>query len=200
MTYIWNENLHGQRVSRSNKHRQNQFLHPDHWIQIPKSRECDKHIWFVVRLRIGPVAASLNRLTDLLLRTIAASHSTTKTCGHLDSQSKNNNTFAFEEAHTDGMCPKIKGHVPLTSDHQFGSIKHHLDLFTLILWDTNINPENMNITSFGDSTHLTYITKISSWMPPTIGHLLENVLYGMPQLQHYKFGWQISNLTSSLMP
>ena len=41
-------------------------LQLDHWIQIPKSQEQDKHIWFVVRLKIGPVAASLNRLIDLL--------------------------------------------------------------------------------------------------------------------------------------
>ena len=44
---------------------QKQFLHLDHWIQIPKYREHDKHIWFVVRLRIGPVAVSLNRLIDI---------------------------------------------------------------------------------------------------------------------------------------
>ena len=31
-----------------------------------KSRECDKHIWFVVRLGIGPVATSLKRPIDLL--------------------------------------------------------------------------------------------------------------------------------------
>ena len=39
---------------------QKQFLHPDHWIQPPKSREHDKHIWSAVRLRFGPVAAFLN--------------------------------------------------------------------------------------------------------------------------------------------
>ena len=45
---------------------QKQFLQLDHWTHLPKSRECDKHIWFVFRLRVGPVAASLNRLIDLL--------------------------------------------------------------------------------------------------------------------------------------
>ena len=40
-------------------------LHLDHWIQ-PKSREHDKHIWSVVRLRFEPVAESLNGLIDLL--------------------------------------------------------------------------------------------------------------------------------------
>ena len=114
-----------------------------------------------------------------------------QTCAHLDSQSKNNNTLTFEEAYTYGMHPQTKGHVPLTSVYQFGSIKHHLDLLTLILWDTNINPENMSIASFSDSTHLTYITKISSGTQPTISHLLENIQYGIQQSQHYNFGWQV---------
>ena len=30
-----------QRVNRSNIHSEKQFLHPDDWIQIPKSRECE---------------------------------------------------------------------------------------------------------------------------------------------------------------
>ena len=34
---IWNGNLHGQRVNRNNKHSQKQFLHLDHWTQLPKS-------------------------------------------------------------------------------------------------------------------------------------------------------------------
>ena len=81
----------------------------DHWTQLPKSRECYKHIWFVVRLRIGPVAASLNRLIDLLWRTIAASHSTTRTCAQLDIQLQNNTTsFPFEEAHTKGTHHRSK--------------------------------------------------------------------------------------------
>ena len=53
------------------------------------------------------------------------------------------------------MCPQIKGHASLPSIQKFGSIKHHLDLFTLILLGTNINP-----SSFSDLTHLTYITKV----------------------------------------
>ena len=40
------------------------------------------------------------------------------------------------------MHPQIKGHASLPSAQQFGFIKHHLDLFMLILPDTNINPEN----------------------------------------------------------
>ena len=36
-----------------------------HWIEIPKSREhAMKHIWFVVRFKIGPVTASLTGLID----------------------------------------------------------------------------------------------------------------------------------------
>ena len=72
-----------QQVDRSNRHSQKQFLHLDHWIQPPNSRECDKHIWSVVRLRFGPVAASLNRLIDLLWRAIATSHNRTTTCAQL---------------------------------------------------------------------------------------------------------------------
>ena len=43
----------GQRVNRSNKHSQKQFLHPDHWIEIPKSREHDEHIWFEADLGLN---------------------------------------------------------------------------------------------------------------------------------------------------
>ena len=141
MTCIWNGSLHGQRVDRSNKYSQKQFLHPNHWIQIPKSRKCDKHIWFVVRPRIGPVAASLNRLIDLLWRRIAASYSTTKTCAHLENQLQNKSTFSpLKKAHAEGMHLQIKWHTSLPSVQQFGSIKHYLDLFTLILLDANRNP------------------------------------------------------------
>ena len=83
MSCIWNGNLHRQRVSRSNRHSQKQFLHLDHWIQPHKSRKHDKHTWSVVRLRLGPVAASLNSLIDLLWRIIATSHITTTTCAQL---------------------------------------------------------------------------------------------------------------------
>ena len=83
MSCIWNGNLHGWKVNRSNRHSQKQFLHLGHWIQPPKSRECDKHICSVVRLRFGPVAPSLNSLIDLFWRTIATSHSTTTTCAQL---------------------------------------------------------------------------------------------------------------------
>ena len=31
----------------------------DHWIENPKSKDHNEHIWFVVRLSIGPVTASL---------------------------------------------------------------------------------------------------------------------------------------------
>ena len=95
MTCVWTRNLHGWRANRSNKHSQKQFLHPDCWIQIAKSREHIKHIWFVVRLMIDPVAASLNRLIDLLWKTIATPNSTTRACAQLDSQLQNNSTFCL---------------------------------------------------------------------------------------------------------
>ena len=78
---------------------QKQFLHPDHWIQTPESRECDKYIWSVVRLRLGPVAASLNRLIELLWRTIATSHSTTTTCTHLIVNQRTITLFLWSRMH-----------------------------------------------------------------------------------------------------
>ena len=202
MTCVWNGNLHGWRVDRSNKHSQKQFLHLDHWIQISKSRECDKYIWFVVRLRIGPVAASVDRLIDLLWRTIATSCSTTKSCVHPKSQSQNNSTFlSLKKAHTEGMCPEIKGDTSLPSVQQFGSIKHHLDLFTLILSDTNINPAKYGYSIIQwfnlpykkhqdyimDATHYwsfareysvwnTGVATLQFWMVDLKPHILSNVI------------------------
>ena len=40
----------------------------EHWIQIPKSRECNEHTWFVVRLRLGPATPSLKEMTYLQLK------------------------------------------------------------------------------------------------------------------------------------
>ena len=60
-------NLHRQRVNRSNRFSLEYFLHPDHWIPL-KSREHDKNIWSVVRLRFGPVATSLSSFDGLTLK------------------------------------------------------------------------------------------------------------------------------------
>ena len=73
---------------------------------------------------------------------IATSHSKAITCVQLHSQLQNNNTFTFEEACTEGIHPQIKDMHHFLSNEQFRSIKHHLDLLTLILLDSNINPEN----------------------------------------------------------
>ena len=73
MSCVWNGNLHGWRVNRSNRYYQKHFLHLDHWIP-PNSREHNKHIWSFVRLQFGPVATSLYRLIDLFWRTIATLH------------------------------------------------------------------------------------------------------------------------------
>ena len=61
-------------------------------------------MWFVVRLRIGPVAASLNRLIDLLWMTVAASHNTNRICVHLDIQLQNNSTFLPLKKHMQKAC------------------------------------------------------------------------------------------------
>ena len=198
MTCIWNRNLHGWRVDRSNKHSQKQFLHLDHWTQLPKSRELDKYIWFVVRLRIGPVAASLNRLIDLLWRTIATSQ-----IDHVHTLISNYRTIAPPylwrspgrwHALTDQRICKTCSVKP------FGSIKHHLEPFTLILLDTNINPAYYEHHMIYGSTYLMYSTKIILWMPLTFGHLLEDIQFEMSQSLHYNFGQQILNLTSSVIP
>ena len=122
MTCIWKVNLDRQRVTRSNRYSQKQFLHANHWIQ-PKSRECDKHIWSVDRLRLGPVAESLKRQVDRL----ALKDNSIFTHHHLhmcttDNHSRHKNTFTFEEAHAYGMHQQTNEYALLTSLHQFGSI------------------------------------------------------------------------------
>ena len=51
------------------------------------------------------------------------------------------------------MCQQINGYVLLTTVHQFGTIEHHLDPFTLLHLTTNIKPQKkMYTVSFHDST------------------------------------------------
>ena len=201
MTCVWNGNLHGWRVNRSNKHSQKQFLHLDHWIENPKSREHDEHIWFVVRLRIGPVTASLTDWQIYTWRTIATSPSKTRTYAPLDSQSRNNSTFfAFEEAciqkaHTNTSRTHTTYFSPSVWIHQVP-----LDLFHAHVLDININQETMNLASFSDYIHLTYISKLTSWTLCITGLLHENIQYGMLQSQHYNSGQQTLSHTSSAMP
>ena len=93
------------------------------------------------------------------------------------------------------MHPQIKGHASLPSVHQVESIKHHLDLFTPRLSDTNVKPRNyeLSIIQWFNSP---YIHQQVNTMDAThYGHVHENIQYGMPQSQHYNFGQQISNLT-----
>ena len=52
---------------RSNRYSQKHFLHLNHWIK-PKSREHDKHMWSVVRLRYGTVAALPKHFHRLALK------------------------------------------------------------------------------------------------------------------------------------
>ena len=76
MTCILNEDLHGWRVNRSNRFCPEHFLQQDHWITL-KSRECDKDIWSVVRVRFGPLATPLYKFNRLIWRT------TLKICTHM---------------------------------------------------------------------------------------------------------------------
>ena len=69
MTCIWNGNLHGW---ESQQKQQAQLK------AVPTSRSLDRstqnpgntdeHTWFVVKLRIGPVTASLKEMTDVQLK------------------------------------------------------------------------------------------------------------------------------------
>ena len=123
-------------------------LHLDDWIQSPKSKKHDKHIWSVVRLRIGPVTASLKWM---------------------------------------------KKHVQKASAHRSKDMHHFLlsnsldpssTIWTSSCWYFQIpiyTQKFVNLASSNDTTHLSYITKFTSWMPLTIGCLLENTQYGMLQ-------------------
>ena len=100
------------RVDRSNRFSLEQFLHPDHWIP-PKSRECIKNIWSVVRLRFGPVASSPKQFDGLTLKdnSCFTHHQVYHWYPFI-----HNNSFTFEDAHAYGTCQQINGDMPLTSD------------------------------------------------------------------------------------
>ena len=158
MPCVWNGNLYGWTVDRNSRHSQKQFLHLDHWIQPPKSRECDKHIWSVVRLRFGPVTASLNSLIDLLWGTITASHNAATTCGQQIINKETITLSPLKKHMQNDMHQQIKGHVPLL----FISLDPLSTIWTfmLLLLNTNINSEKMNLASISCSTCFMYITKI----------------------------------------
>ena len=195
MTCIWNGNLHRHRANRNNKYCQKQFLNPDHWIQNPKSREHNKHMQFVVRIRIGPVTSSLKKLIDLKL----------KENSHLIPQSTNMCTprltleeekvFIFEERHAH------KAHAATSKDmHQWLGLTSsypsstNWNSFMPMLSDPQIYQETLNLKSLNDCIHFIY--KLAPWMPHNIDLLYMNIPYGMPQLQHYSSGQQILNHTS----
>ena len=156
MTCIWNGNLQGQSVDRSNRHSQKQFLYPDHWIQ-PKSREHDKHIWFVVRLRFGPVVESLNSLIDLLWRTIAASHTALWTA----KSHSNTITLLPLNMHVHMVYANRSMDTPTNS---WSSVWIHWAPFEpipAVNFNCQYKPQmKMYIVSFHDSTHPTYFKKV----------------------------------------
>ena len=195
MTCIWNGNLHGWRVDRSNKYHQKQFPNLDHCIQNPKSREHNEHTWFVIRLRIGPATEPLKKLTDLKLKANRHVEPTIQTCALPDWHSRNERHFTFEELHVQ------KAHATTSKDtHQW-------------LTSTSSNPSSTNQNPFHANTFRSpyiprnyqsktiqwsyssfiYISKLAQWMPHNVGLLLVNTPYGMPQLQHYSSGWQTSS-------
>ena len=147
MSCIWNGKQHRWRVNRSNGYSQKQFMNPDHWIP-PKSREHDKNIWSVVRLRFGPVTTSLLSLIDLLWRTIAVSHIIRGTIdNHL-----NPITASPLMTHLHMTCTNRS--MDMCHLLWIGSIMHHLDTFTWLLSTLNINLRRNYIVSFHDSTYL----------------------------------------------
>ena len=94
-----------------------QFLHLDYWIP-PKSREHNKDIWSVVRLRFGPVAHNPIQFDGLTLKD--NSHFTHQQMHHLYTI-----TLSTLKIHTHMACisrSKDMHHLLL-----IGSIKHHLD-------------------------------------------------------------------------
>ena len=60
------------------------------------------------------------------------------------------------------------------------------------------NQETVNLASFSDYIHLTYISKLTSWMLCIIGLLHENIQYGTLQLQQYNFGQQPHVLSNTI--
>ena len=99
------------------------------------------------------------------------------------------------------MHPQIKGRASLPSDLQFGSIKHHLDLFMPILLDTNINWGNYELSIIQwfnspyihlpvyimDATHYwpfareypvwnAAVTALQFWMADLEPHILSNAI------------------------
>ena len=119
--------------------------------------------------------------------TIAVSHITMcTTYTHFT----HNNSFTFEDVCTNRSMDMH--HLLL-----IGSIRHHLDTFTLLLSTININ--------FRRSVHsiILYFNlpqeDSSLWMLLIIGCSLENTPYGTQQLQHYNFGWQTSIHKCSVM-
>ena len=188
MTCIWNANLHRQRVDRSSRFSLEWFLHLDLWIP-PKSRKHNKNIWSVVRLRFGLVSTSLNSLMDLLWRTIATSHITTD--AHLYTI-----TLSSLKMHIHRACTnRSRDTCHLL---QIGSIRHHLDILTLLLSTHNINL-GWNVHSTIPWLNLPQEVSLL-WMLLIIGPLPENAPYGMQQLQHYSFGLQILIHQCSVTP
>ena len=141
---VWNGNLHGWRVERSNKHSQKQFLHPDHWIWNLKSREHDEHIYFVLRPRIGPVTVSLKQIDRFALNDNSCCIQHNYTYAQLDSQLQNNSTFClWRSMHRRHMSADQKDMHPFLSDQEFGSIKHHFGSLHTNTFGYQYKPRNV---------------------------------------------------------
>ena len=114
----------------------------------PKSREYDKDIWSVVRLRFGPVAKSLNSLVDLPEG--QNSHFTHHQMYHLYTIALSTLKMFTHMAHVNRS--RDTHHLLL-----IGPIKHHLDTLTLLLSLLDINLGQNAHASLCDWTYLKMI-------------------------------------------
>ena len=93
------------------------------------------------------------------------------------------------------MHQQIMGHAPLTLDWINQASFGHINTVTFTF---GYKPQ-MKCSCIIMSLNLPQEDS-SLWMLLITGHLPKNTPYGMQQLQHYSFGWQISILQCSAMP
>ena len=171
MTCVWNGNLHRQRVNRSKMHHQKQFLHLHHWTENQKSRECNEHIWFVVKLRIGPVTAFLTHWQVYTWKTIATIYSKTRTPAPQNSQSRNNSTFS-----------PLKKHAQKVHSNTSKDMCH-------LLPSTSLDPSSTNWTSFMLMFSYIYELSIIQWLNSPNLHLQADI---MDATHYWPFAWEYS--------
>ena len=122
-------------------------------MQNHKSGEHDEHTWFVVRLRIGPVTASLKKLTNLELKDNSQLILQSK-CALPDWHSRNKKLLPLKHCtHRRHMLPHQRVHTN-GLDQLLESIKHKLEPFIMpILSCANTYQETINLQLSTDCIH-----------------------------------------------